>query len=186
MKIGLIADTHMPGAIRELWPQVFSAFADVELILHAGDLHTLEIVDRLEEIAPTRVSAGNGDVGIRDERLQDTWLVPAGDLTLGMIHRFPSPERKSPEHLNGYVARHFGRAPHVVIYGHTHLEGIHQVGDLVCVNPGSPTLPQNQSLRLGTIGTLEVEANSMTIRILQLTEQGVEPHARIAPVHLTL
>ncbi len=186
MKIGLIADTHMPGAIRELWPQVFSAFEDVDLILHAGDLHTLEIVDRLQEIAPTYVAAGNGDVGIVDERLQDTWLLPAGDLMLGMIHRFPSPERKSPEHLDGYVDRHFTSAPHVVIYGHTHLECIHRVGDLVCINPGSPTLPQNQSLRLGTIGTLEVEASSMSIQILQLTDHGVVPHARIAPVHLTL
>lgn len=45
MKIGLIADTHMPGSIDVLWPQVARAFEGVELILHAGDLHTLDIVE---------------------------------------------------------------------------------------------------------------------------------------------
>ena len=29
MKIGLVADTHIPEARAELWPQVFDAFAGV-------------------------------------------------------------------------------------------------------------------------------------------------------------
>ncbi len=46
MRIGLIADTHMPGSIQDLWPQVFTSFNQVECILHAGDLHHLvAIVD---------------------------------------------------------------------------------------------------------------------------------------------
>ena len=186
MKIGLIADTHMPGSIRELWPQVFQAFDGVDAILHAGDLHTLEIVDRLGELAPTWVAAGNGDVGIVDERLRDTWMLPFDDVRVGMIHRFPSPERKSGQHLADYVNRHFPEMPHVMVYGHTHLESIHHIDDLICINPGSPTLPQNQSLRLGTIGTLEIVGSLLTATILQLTEHGVVPHATIAPYRMSL
>ena len=187
MKIGLIADTHMPGSIRELWPQVFEAFEDADCILHAGDLHTLEVVDRLSEIAPTWVAAGNGDAGLVDERLRDTWLIEQGSIQIGMIHRFPSPQRKSAEHLDRYVARHFGDASlDVMIFGHTHLEGIHHVNDLLCVNPGSPTLPQNQSLRHGTIGTLEIDDATITASIWQITESGVVPHADIAPYSVQL
>lgn len=187
MKIGVIADTHMPGSIKELWPQVFRAFEGADCILHAGDLHTLQIVDRLSEIAPTYVAAGNGDVGLSDERLQDTWLIESGDIQIGMIHRFPSPGRKSAEHLDRYIARHFGDAsPQVMVFGHTHMEGIHHVNDLLCINPGSPTLPQNQSLRLGTIGILDVDGDTVTASILQITDHGVEPHAEIPPYSVQL
>lgn len=187
MKIGLIADTHMPGSIRELWPQVFSVFDGCDGILHAGDLHTLEIVDRLQEIAPVWVSSGNGDVGLVDDRLRDTWMLEFGELRIGMIHRFPSPVRKSGQQLADYTARHFGDpAPHVVIYGHTHLESIHHVDDLVCINPGSPTLPQNQSLRPGTIGTLEIDGAGLTATILQLTDHGIEAHPSIEPYRVAV
>lgn len=187
MKIGLIADTHMPGSIRELWPQVFEAFEDVDCILHAGDLHTLDIVDRLEQLAPTWVAAGNGDVGLVDERLRDTWVIEGGALQIGMIHRFPSPARKSRQQLGDYMVRHFGDAtPHIVVYGHTHLESIHHIDDLLCINPGSPTLPQNQSLRHGTIATLEIDEHSVTASIWQITEQGVVPHSDIEPYSVTL
>ena len=37
-KIGLIADTHVPGTIKTLWPQIVEAFSDCDHILHAGDL----------------------------------------------------------------------------------------------------------------------------------------------------
>jgi predicted phosphodiesterase len=40
MRIGLIADTHLPSSIREPWPEVASAFRGVDLILHAGDIVT--------------------------------------------------------------------------------------------------------------------------------------------------
>jgi len=40
-KIGLISDTHMPGALKTLWPGVFDFFSGCDAILHAGDLHTL-------------------------------------------------------------------------------------------------------------------------------------------------
>lgn len=182
MKIGLIADTHMPGSIKELWPQVFEVFEDAEAILHAGDLHTLEIVERLHEIAPTYVAVGNGDVGLMDDRLQHTWVLNLGGVEVGMIHRFPSPERKSGHQLRRYMQRHFGdAAPQVMIYGHTHLESIHHVDDILCINPGSPTLPRNQSLRPGTIGILEIADGEITATILQITEDGVEAHRDIGP-----
>ena len=37
MRIGLISDTHIPTAGRDLWPQVYDALRGVDLIMHAGD-----------------------------------------------------------------------------------------------------------------------------------------------------
>lgn len=184
MKVGLIADTHMPGSIEQLWPQVTKAFADVDVILHAGDLHTLDVVDELCRLAPTYVAIGNGDVGIIDDRLQDTWLLDFDGVKVGMIHHFPSPARKSPDVIAKRVDRHFEAQPDVLIFGHTHFEGVYQVNDLLCINPGSPTLPRNQSLRMGTIGHLEITSTAIEVVIHQITEQGLDPHGEIS--HLSI
>ena len=45
MNIGLISDTHMPEAMPALSAQIRQIFADTELILHAGDLHCLAVLD---------------------------------------------------------------------------------------------------------------------------------------------
>jgi uncharacterized protein len=47
MNIGLISDTHIPEAMPELPVQIRQVFADTELILHAGDLHCLVLLDKL-------------------------------------------------------------------------------------------------------------------------------------------
>jgi putative phosphoesterase len=177
MRIGLIADTHIPGSLRELWPQVFRAFDGVEAILHAGDLHTLGVVDQLHEVAPTYVARGNGDRGLEDERLRDAWLLEFKGVRVGMIHEFPKPGRRPDHYIAEHIQRVFdGHAPQVVVYGHTHWESIDYVDQVLCVNPGSPTLPRNRSMRLGTIGFIEIDEGTPRASLFQLTDHGIEPH----------
>ncbi|MDH5737069.1 MAG: YfcE family phosphodiesterase [Gammaproteobacteria bacterium] len=173
MRIGLIADTHMPGSIKTLWPEVFHLFEGVCGILHAGDLHTLEVVDQLSDIAPTWVARGNGDRGLEDERLQDSWLLDFGGLSVGMVHHFPTLENKPPEFLSEKMEKLFPHAPDLLVYGHTHRESIDQLNDTMLVNPGSPTLPRNQSLRPGTVGLLEISDNDVVVNIYQLSSAGL-------------
>ena len=174
VRIGLIADTHMPGSIRDLWPQIPDAFSSVDYILHAGDLHTRDVIDQLETIAPTYVARGNGDVGLEDDRIQDTWVLEFAGVTIAMVHRFPTPKRKPNDFIAAYTERTFpGVNPDVVIYGHTHRNEIHQVDDLLCVNPGSPTLPRNLDLQLGTIGVLELSEGRVRADLFQITASGI-------------
>ena len=162
MRIGLIADTHIPGSIARLWPQAFAALRGVDVILHAGDLHTLDIVDELQTLAPVYVARGNGDDGIVDPRLRDAWMLEFDGVHVALIHHLPSPERRPREVLDRWIERHVGvdARPDVVVFGHTHLEGVYDHGELLCVNPGSPTLPRNQSLRFGTLGFLDIDGNA--------------------------
>ena len=47
MRIGVIADTHMPAARAELWDEVAVVFGGVDLILHAGEaIHTASLMTR--------------------------------------------------------------------------------------------------------------------------------------------
>jgi len=98
LKIGLISDTHIPEARAELWPQVFTAFAGVDLIFHAGDIHNLEVIDQLSGIAPTFVARGNGDDGsggrvvqAEDPRLRKAWVFNLEGMHVGLTH-MPIPE----------------------------------------------------------------------------------------------
>ena len=44
-RIGIISDTHMPADVKVLWDEVRVAFADVDLILHSGDIVHPKILD---------------------------------------------------------------------------------------------------------------------------------------------
>jgi uncharacterized protein len=193
LRLGLIADTHIPEARAELWPQVFGAFAGCDAILHAGDIHELWLLDQLEQIAPVYAARGNGDEGFGgrlraqpDPRVHDTWIIqlgqpgsPAG-LRVGIIHDLTIPE--VPPHLTvGNVSRRrFGAEPgtpealDVVVYGDTHVQRIDVIGPAVCVNPGSPTYPHNLEVQLGTIGFLDLDGPAARVSICQLTPAGYD------------
>ena len=184
MRIGLISDTHIPEARHELWPQVFTAFAGVDYILHAGDIHDLVVIDQLSDVAPTYVARGNGDDGSGgrpiqpfDKRLRDAWLVELGGLRIGITHDVPIPEFPPNLTLERAMMRYFGTTElDVLIYGDTHVEAIDHINGVLCVNPGSPTYPRNLDTQLGTIGFLEIDEHGKPeATIWQLTETGIEP-----------
>jgi putative phosphoesterase len=174
LRVGLIADTHMPGTIKQLWPQVHAAFDGVDCILHAGDLHVPDVIDELDRLAPTFVCRGNGDLGIEHDKLRDSWVGRLAGVQVGLIHRFPTPRRATGETLQRKLNGHFPDAdPRVVIYGHTHVAEIHQVDGRVYINPGSPTLPNNQSTRHGTLGILAISNGDITVEVFQIGEGGL-------------
>ncbi|HTX60907.1 MAG TPA: YfcE family phosphodiesterase, partial [Methanobacterium sp.] len=61
MLIGVISDTHIPERADKIPEIVFELFKDVDMILHAGDLVSLDVKKQLEEIAPTYCVQGNMD-----------------------------------------------------------------------------------------------------------------------------
>ena len=171
LRIGLIADTHMPGSVAELWPQITDVFADVDMIFHAGDLHTADVIDQLSRIAPTYVARGNGDMDVEHPMLKDEWLLDVGGQQIGIVHQCPHPGRASKAKIAKRLTKHFAeQRPDLVIYGHTHHESVHRLDDQLFINPGSAMLPRNQSTRLGTVGLLEIGPQGADVQLLQLTD----------------
>jgi putative phosphoesterase len=177
MRIGLISDTHIPEACADLWPQVRAAFRGVDLILHAGDVYDLRVIDELNDVAPINVARGNGDDGSGgrvlqpdDARLRDVWTLELGGVTIGMTHTVYIP--RLAQALNRLFP---ARRPEVLVYGDTHVEAIDAIDGVLCVNPGSATLPHNLTTQLGTIGFLEIQEGEPSASIWQLTEDGIEP-----------
>jgi len=169
IRIGLIADTHIPADVKTLPPHVKEAFKEVDLILHAGDIYLPGVLDELETIAPVRAARGNGDWGFpQDYRLKRNHIISIAGLNLGLTHgiNYPAPS-KYP--FDKVMETEFGKCMDIIVFGDTHVAMIERYNSTLLVNPGSPTLP-NGLFELGTVGLLEIMGNRATARIIQLTE----------------
>jgi putative phosphoesterase len=143
--IGLISDTH--GLVR---PDVHSALAGVELILHAGDVGGDDILDELELIAPVQAVYGNTDEP-GQPRLSTAIDVSIGDVRIHVSHGHevgsPTPEKL----LAKYDAD-------VIVYGHTHRQLVRREGTRLVINPGAAgprrfdLLPSVARLTIGPSG----------------------------------
>ncbi|MFP6816918.1 MAG: metallophosphoesterase family protein [Pseudomonadales bacterium] len=182
-RIGLISDTHIPEACKTLWPQVYEAFDGVDMIMHAGDIHELYVLDSLEEVAPVYAARGNGEDGgggrvvqPEDERVRYAWNLHLEGMWIGLTHYVPVPERPPNFTLARWVERFFPeRTPDVIVSGDTHREQIAEVAGIVCVNPGSATYPHNYDTQYGTIGFLELADGHAKPSVWQITESGIQP-----------
>src|SRR5579871_4639183 len=81
LKIGVISDTH--GLLR---PEAVAALADVDHILHAGDVGAAEVLDRLRGIAPLTAIRGNVDVAGPCAQLPATDMVELGGRCFYLVH----------------------------------------------------------------------------------------------------
>ena len=122
--VGVIADTH--GLLR---PGVSAAFADVSLILHAGDVGGPRVLDALAAIAPVEAVFGNVD-DVHDPSLARQRVVTVGGVVIHISHGHEL-GRPTPQLM---LARYSGD---VVIFGHTHKAVIVRDGGRVAFNPGA-------------------------------------------------
>lgn len=166
MKIGLISDTHIPEAMPELPHQVRTVFAGADLILHAGDLHCLDVLNWLEEIAPVLACRGNGDEGSggreivpEDPRLRDAAVTTAAGYALGLVHDVLDPAEFPRWPIERTMEFYFQRRTDLIVCGHTHVESIKQYNGVLVINPGSPTFPHNYAAQPGTVAVLELAQN---------------------------
>jgi len=168
MLIGLIADTHIPEAGPDLWPQVYDRFRQerVDLMLHAGDIHTLPVLDWLEERvgAPLYACRGNGDDGgggrpicPDDPRLREAWRLELAGFNVGLCHDMGLPEHPPHRTVETMMRRYFGHPCEIVVHGDTHVAEADIVRDTLLVNPGSPMYPRNMNTSLGNIGFLRLD-----------------------------
>ena len=122
--IGLIADTH--GLVR---PDVHTALAGVELILHAGDVGGGAILDELELIGPVRAVRGNTDPP-GNPRLAEAIELSVSGVRIHVSHGHEVGPPTPAKHLARYDAD-------VIVYGHTHKQLIANADDRWVVNPGA-------------------------------------------------
>jgi putative phosphoesterase len=158
MRIGLVSDTHDDlcdwPAVRD---RVATALAGVDLVVHCGDLTTLAVLEDLEKLAPVRATRNDRtDPEPIPGRLEDGPIVINADgATIGVMFELPEPVAGTNWEAT------FGRAVDVVVFGGTHAPLVEQDGDVLLVNPGSPSLAAELS-----VGELVVGAGPPSARII--------------------
>src|SRR5437879_10997706 len=79
--IGLISDTHSL-----LRPEALAALRGSDLIIHAGDVGSPKIIERLGELAPVIAIKGNIDNGTWASELPATTVIEAGSTLIYVLH----------------------------------------------------------------------------------------------------
>lgn len=132
-RIGLISDTH--GWLN---PKVLDVFADVQYILHAGDVGDDRILDDLEAMAPTYAVSGNTD-GIPIARRPLRFSRELGGVRICMTHG----HLLDSDDYNLSAYRLFEEdKPRVIVHGHTHRAKNKLIADVLFVNPGPACRPR--------------------------------------------
>ncbi|MFH0897083.1 MAG: YfcE family phosphodiesterase, partial [Candidatus Bathyarchaeota archaeon] len=134
--IGLISDTHVPVRAREIPRRVFEVFEKADFIFHAGDLVDLSVIDSLEQLAPVLAVYGNMDDPKIRSKLPKMNSFTVLEWKIGVMH--------DPGALLGMrrmreIVEQKGF--NALVYGHTHGSSIKWEGNILFINPGSPTNP---------------------------------------------
>ncbi len=155
MRVVVLADTHIKaaGAGRSapacrLPPEVYAALRSADVILHAGDVVSRELLDELGAYAPVHAVLGNNDELLVGE-LPEALELELEGVRIAMVH--DSGARA------GRPARMKRRFPDVtiVVYGHSHLpDDSRGEGGQRLFNPGSPTERRRAPAR--TYGLLDL------------------------------
>ena len=142
MKVGVVADTHLPRFGVELPASLRDGLRDedVELIVPLGDFTGAGIPKLFEALAPLEAVAGNNDPPELVARFGRRKIVPVGGVRLGLVHgdgrRGTTIDRSASAFAEDRVD--------VICFGHSHQPLCERRGGLWLVNPGSPTDKRRQ------------------------------------------
>jgi len=187
LTIGLISDTHIPYRLKILPPVIFDIFANVDIILHAGDVDKIEYLSPLNAIAP--LYAVRGNIHLTDFSLGGRELPEAVHLTLakrqiivthghrkgliGWLLKVPDFLlwkffKHKADYLNLKIAirlkKQYPQAD-IIIFGHTHRPFYQTVDNTLFINPGGVVPTKNQ---WASVGLLRLWEDKVDLEIIKL------------------
>lgn len=159
--IGVISDTH--GLLRD---EAVAELRGCDLILHAGDVGNLGIIEQLARIAPVRAVRGNTDDDATVQALPETDVVDLTSPNGGV-----STDGRGPLAYLMHGHRELDLDPvaagfRVVVHGHTHEPLVSEREGVLFFNPGSAG-PRRFSLPV-TVGKLRVQGVEVEPEIIEL------------------
>lgn len=155
-RIGIVADTH--GSLRDDAVEVLAS-AKLDLILHAGDIGSEDVVHRLGQIAPVVAVCGNGDESLQHRYPWDLQLHLDGRRVL-LCHWWDNFGRIHPRYAR--IVEEW--QPHALVYGHTHIAVNERRGATLHLNPGyagHPEPSRRRSVAILDLASLEAEIREL-------------------------
>jgi putative phosphoesterase len=156
--LAIISDTHLPRGTRWLPESCLARLATADLILHAGDITTVGVLEALQALGPPLLAVcGNVDDAALREALPDQLVVELADgVRVGMVHD-AGPAKGRP----GRMRRRFPDCA-AVVFGHSHIPLVERdTHGFIIFNPGSPTDRRRQPRH--TMGEGRVAAGTLVL-----------------------
>jgi hypothetical protein len=151
-RIGVISDTH--GLLRD---EARNRLQGCDLIVHAGDVGNLSVLEELKKIAEVVAVRGNVDNGLRAGDLALTEHVTVEDRQIYVVHNLDTLD------LDPGAA-----GLHVVIYGHSHKPAVDWKDGVLYLNPGSVG-PKRFRLPVG-MAFLHIDSKEIVPEIVSLQD----------------
>lgn len=159
--VGVLSDTHIPHAAKVLPAEVIEAFAEVDAILHAGDITDYAVITQLESLAEVSAVYGNMDPAETRTRVEARRVIELGGVRIGLTHG-----QGAPAGLPDRVAQQFDGVE-VVVFGHSHRALNERRGRVLLFNPGSATDTHFAPFR--SYGILQISRGDVQGRIVPLS-----------------
>ncbi len=119
-KIGVISDTH--GLLR---PEAEKYLEGSDVIIHAGDIGNVEIINRLRKITMVYAIRGNIDKEKWADEFPETLELEIFNKKIFIIHNIKDADIGSEKNYN------------IIISGHSHKPMIKKANGILYINPGS-------------------------------------------------
>ena len=134
VRVLLIADTHVPRRAKALPAAVWEQVGAADVVVHAGDWVTPDLLDELEERSSRLVAVwGNNDGEELRRRLPEVARVELGGMRWGVVHETGAKARREERTRAAYPDLD------VLVFGHSHIPWDTEHAGLRLLNPGSPT-----------------------------------------------
>lgn len=145
-RIGVLSDTH--GKLRD---EVVEILRECDVIIHAGDINTPQVVEKLREIAPLYIVRGNADKEWA-QGIPETLSEEICGLRVFMVHN----RKQIPKDVGNYD---------LIVFGHSHKYEERREESCLYLNPGSCG-PRRFSQPV-TVAVLEVEEETGEVRVIR-------------------
>ncbi|WP_100011506.1 metallophosphoesterase family protein [Lentibacillus sediminis] len=135
MKVTVIADTHMPKMAKELPARLVQELNTTDLIIHAGDWNSIDVLQCLAAYAPVKGVYGNVDSEEIIEQFPEREILHISGHKIGVVHGHGTGKTTEKRALDAFSED----VVEMIIFGHSHIPMVKYVKKILLLNPGSPT-----------------------------------------------
>ncbi len=135
MRIGVISDTHLSQGNCVLPDKLTAELKKCDLIVHAGDLVDICVLDDINKISKVVAVCGNMDSHNVRPKLKDKEIFSVEGKKICVMHGYGHPDA-----LVDLVRETFlPEKPDIIIFGHSHVPKNESIDGVLFFNPGSAT-----------------------------------------------
>ena len=133
MRIGVLADTHAIS-LGEIPQKIVDTLSTLDLIIHAGDFTTIEVLNGLKQLGEVKAVQGNMDSIKIKSTLPVKEIIEVKNKRIGIVHG-----SGPPWGIEQKVREMFDQQVDIIVYGHSHEPQNRVIDDILFFNPGKAT-----------------------------------------------